>query len=356
MAGGDAEADDRTEAPTPRRLEKAREEGRVALSKEAGSFASLAGAAIGLALASGQGARELSAGMAALLGAVHDVDPATADHGLLRDLALSGLRVVLTVAAPAALLGAAAVLLQTRLLVSARTLRPDFSRINPLAGARRLVGVQNLAEFAKAVAKLALLGIVVWHVLGGGIDRLADAALRTPAAILDAAKQDVARVLLALLVALCALATLDVVWQRFQLHRQLRMSRDELRQESKDTDGNPVVKGRLKQLREQRARKRMISAVKTAHVVVTNPTHYAVALRYDRARQGAPRVVAKGADAMAARIRDAAREARVPLVANPPLARALHRLELDTEIPPEHYQAVAEVIAYIWRLKGRTAA
>ena len=149
------------------------------------------------------------------------------------------------------------------------------------------------------------------------------------------------------------IVALDLFWVRLRHARALRMSREDIRQEQRETDGDPRVKGRLKQIRLQRGRKRMLAAVPKATVVLTNPTHYAVALVYDRARNAAPRVVAKGVDEMAARIRALAQESKVPLVANPPLARALYRVELDTEIPAEHYQAVAEIIAYVWRLRQR---
>ena len=140
---------------------------------------------------------------------------------------------------------------------------------------------------------------------------------------------------------------------RWRFAQRLRMSREDLRQEAKEADGDPAIKARLRQLRHARARRRMLAAVPTATVVVTNPTHYAVALAYERGGQGAPRVVAKGMDEVAARIRAVAAEHGVPLVANPPLARALHPVELDAEVPAEHFKAVAEMIAYVWRLRGR---
>jgi flagellar biosynthetic protein FlhB len=147
-----------------------------------------------------------------------------------------------------------------------------------------------------------------------------------------------------------ALAGLDLLWARLRHARAMRMSKYDIRQEMKETDGNPAVKQRLRQLRRARARKRMMAAVPKAAVVVTNPTHYAVALAYERGTNAAPRVVAKGMDEVAARIRAVARDNRVPLVPNPPLARALYTVELDAEIPAEHFQAVAEIIAYVWRL------
>ncbi len=159
-----------------------------------------------------------------------------------------------------------------------------------------------------------------------------------------------------LLAGQAAIAALDVVLGRLKHARGLRMSRQDMQDEQRESDGNPQVKARIKQLRRQRARRRVMAAVPKATVVITNPTHYAVALAYDKAGGGAPRVVAKGMDEVAARIREVAAEHRVPLVANPPLARALYPLVVDAEIPTEHFKAVAEIIAYVWRLRGRFEA
>jgi flagellar biosynthesis protein FlhB len=146
-----------------------------------------------------------------------------------------------------------------------------------------------------------------------------------------------------------------VLLVRWRHLRQLRMSREDLREEMRESEGDPQVKARLRRIRESRARQRMMAAIPNAAVVITNPTHFAVALAYQQGEAAAPRLVAKGADEMAARIRAAAEEHGVPIVANPPLARALFRLEVETEIPPEHWQAVAEIISYVWRLQGRVA-
>ena len=143
----------------------------------------------------------------------------------------------------------------------------------------------------------------------------------------------------------------DFGWERFRHLRRMRMSREDLKEEHKESEGDPHLKARQRQLRQQASRRRMMAAVPRATVVVTNPTHYAVALAYEK-DSGAPRVVAKGMDSMAGRIREAAREAGVPLVPNPPLARALYKLELGREIPPDHYAAVAEIIAFVWRRRG----
>ena len=165
----------------------------------------------------------------------------------------------------------------------------------------------------------------------------------------------VVQLALTLFGAQAVIAGADTIWVRYRHAQQLRMSKEEVRQDAKEVDGNPQIKQKLRQIRMARSRKRMLAAVPQATVVVTNPTHYAIALAYDRSKGGAPRVVAKGVDEVAARIREVAQDSRVPLVANPPLARALYSVEVDAEIPAEHFKVVAEVIAYVWRLRGHGA-
>jgi flagellar biosynthetic protein FlhB len=164
---------------------------------------------------------------------------------------------------------------------------------------------------------------------------------------------DTFRLLLALLAALGAIAVLDVAWTRYRHTQRLRMSRQDIREEMKQSEGDPEIRARLRRIRAERSRSRMLAAVPKSTVVITNPTHYAVALAYDRDSSAAPKVVAKGVDHLAAKIRESAEKHRIPIIANPPLARALYTVELDREIPEEHYQAVAEIIAYVWRLKGQ---
>jgi flagellar biosynthetic protein FlhB len=177
--------------------------------------------------------------------------------------------------------------------------------------------------------------------------------LWTPATLAGHALHEILQVMFFMLAAQAVITTLDMLWTRFKHARDLRMTRHDLRDEQREFDGDPQVKGRLKRLRAQRSRTRMMAAVPKATVVLTNPTHYAVALAYDRTAGGAPRVVAKGVDEVAARIRALATLSRVPVIANPPLARALYQVDLDNEIPAEHYRTVAEIIAYVWRLRTR---
>lgn len=252
--------------------------------------------------------------------------------------------------------GSLAVLVQSGFLLHPGALQPDLARLDPRRGLGRLFGPDNLIEGLKALAKLAVLAGCLWTVGRAAWADTRVALLFQP----DTLGRHVGRALAALLMLVAAcqvgIALLDMAWTRWRFAARMRMSREEVKQEQKEAEGDPRVKARLRQLRQARARRRMLAAVPKATVVITNPTHYAVALAYDRTQASAPRVVAKGMDEVAARIRDTARRAGVPLVANPPLARALHEVPLDREVPAEHFRAVAEIVAYVWRLKGLAPA
>ena len=351
MAGDSPDAEDRTEAATPRRLQRAREEGQVPLSREVSGFAVLAAAALVLALVAPGAAHGLAVQLAGLLEHAHEAEPLAA----MRAVSIAGLLAAAPFALAAMLAGSAAVLLQTGFLVHLPALQPDLSRLSPLAGLKRVFGPSTALETGKAVLKALAAGAALYGVLAGAWPDLRLAAYWTAPALLDHSMALLGRMLLAVLGVQGALALLDVVRVRFKHASDLRMSREDLRQETRESEGDPHVKGRLRQIRLQRARRRMMAAVPKATVIVTNPTHYAIALAYSRGIGGAPRVVAKGVDTIAARIRAVAEENKVPLVANPPLARALYRVELDAEIPADHFQAVAEIIAYVWRLRSRAA-
>ena len=346
----DTEAEDRTEAATPRRLERAREEGNVPLSKEAVGFASLGGATLAAAIALPPLGGELLAMLRGMLSGAHALDPFLALHEVLR----AGLLAALPVAAGALLAAAGATLLQTGFLMRVEALMPDPSRINPMAALKRLLSIDSLVELGRTLIKLALLGTALWRAVD--LAALQQALHRPAGGLLAEVGRHALRLMAAALIVYALLGTADMVWVRLRHARKLRMSREDMRQESRENDGDPMVKARQRQIRMQRARRRMLQAVPKASVVITNPTHYAVALAYEAGTSAAPRVVAKGMDSLALRIREVAAQHGVPIVENPPLARALHRLEPDTEVPPEHWQAVAEVISYVYRLQGRQVA
>jgi flagellar biosynthetic protein FlhB len=341
-----AEAEDRTEAATPRRIEKARDEGQVAASREIVSLA---------ALTAGILTAWILFDLSAMTGFFARALAVTRYEGAATWAALG--RAILTSVLPVAVASAVAAVLvavlQSGFLFRVAAVTPDLSRISPLAGIKRTFSLQTLVQLLKSLVKIGVFGGCVWLGVSRVLPDLPQAPLRSTPALLHAILRNVGFLVLLILLAEAAIAGADIYFERFNLSRKLRMSRQEVRDEQKETEGNPQVKGRLRQLARQRARRRMMSAVAKAAVVVTNPTHYAVALAYERGSKAAPRIVAKGADEVAEKIREVARENRVPVVANPPLARALFRLEIDTEIPQEHFKAVAEIIAYVWRMRTK---
>ncbi|HYF09737.1 MAG TPA: EscU/YscU/HrcU family type III secretion system export apparatus switch protein [Acetobacteraceae bacterium] len=353
MAGeeGEAGGEDRTEAPTPRRIEKAREQGQVALSREAMSFAALALGTLGLFLALPPLGGWMLLSLRAVLEASHQADPARAAWQAVA----AGLPAVAVVAGLAGAGAVAAGLLQTRGMVSAAPMAPRLSKLSPIAGLRRLFGVEGLIEFGRSLLKLGIVGAALWWAAAQPDIFLRALQLSPSGLLAEAASLSLAS-MVAALGAFALVAVLDLVLVQLRHRHMLRMSRDELRQELKETEGDPQFRARRRQIRESRARRRMLAEVPKASVVITNPTHYAVALAYARDSGAAPKVVARGVDSLAARIREVAMQHRVPVVANPPLARALYPIEPGTEIPPQHYQAVAEIIAYVWRLGRRGAS
>ncbi|HEX4171778.1 MAG TPA: flagellar type III secretion system protein FlhB [Acetobacteraceae bacterium] len=345
-----ADQEDRSEAATPRRLQKAREQGQVPVSRELTTFAGLAAVGLLMVMTGPQAVHGLALRLSIFLARAHDLRPGLPVARLVGEAwALTAAPFVLAALAA----GVAAVLLQTRFLLSTQGLRPNFSRISPRAGLGRILSPESAIEAGKSLAKVVVLGVVLWRVLLGDLPGLLSAPFGEPAQILDRAAGPVLHILFVVLAAQAGIAALDYFWVALRHSRNMRMSRHDIQEEQKETEGDPRLRARLRQIRTLRARKRMLAAVQKATVVVTNPTHYAVALAYDRAKHAAPRVVAKGVDFLAARIREEAEANRVPVVANPPLARALYRVEVDANIPAEHYQAVAEIIAYVWRLARR---
>ena len=341
-------AEDRTEAATQRHLEDAREEGDIPLSRELPILAALcAGLAAVAAQAPGDPVSLTAWLSRALAGAGAGGLPGAA-------AALHGVSLVVLPVGGATLLAVTGTFLwQTRFLLRVAALQPDLTRLSPLKGAKRLFGIETLGTAAKAIAKLLILAGAFGFAMMRVIPTLPAAPFWQPGQLYRQLTRASLSLVLLLLGAQAAIAAADLLLVRWRYARRQRMSRHEVKEEQRKTDGNPHIRQKLRQIARSRARRRMMAAVPRATVVVTNPTHYAVALAYERGARGAPRLVAKGADEIASRIRDLARAHRIPLVANPPLARALYRVDIDTEIPAEHFKAVAEIIAYVWRLRSR---
>jgi flagellar biosynthetic protein FlhB len=350
------EQDDRTEEPTQRRLDEAIKRGDVAKSTEINTLFVLGGFTLAVMIASGSIGRGLALDLRGFLMNAHLV-PADA-AGLLAVGKHAVWAVLAAVALPLAFIGfggLAGGAIQHRPLWTAQPLKPQFSRLSPLAGAKRLFGREAMVQFVKGLLKIIIVGAVASTVLWDERDRL-DGLIRMETVGLLPATLTLALKLLGGVLAIYAfLAVGDAVYQRFSWMKRQRMSKRELKEEYKDSDGNPEIKARLRQIRLARLKKRMMTAVPTATVVITNPTHYAVALKYERG-MAAPICVAKGVDSLAMRIRAVATEHKVPIIENPPLARALHAtVSIDDEIPVEHYKVVAEVIGYVLRLRRRAS-
>jgi flagellar biosynthetic protein FlhB len=349
-------AENRTEDPTPRRRQKAREEGRIAKSPElAAAVLLLTGTTL---LASTGGSRigdELVRLFRTGPGWLTTADPSAASAVTLIRLVVGRAFVaMLPFAVGLALVAIAIGLVQTRGNVSSKPARPDLSRINPLSGLKRIFGADAAFNLLKSSLKLAILGTVTYLVLRRAwphFIELGDARTSDIAAALSGATT---RLALTVGIAFLALGALDFGVQFFKLEKSLKMSRQEVVQEHREQEGDPHIKARIRQIARQRARQRMLTAVAKADVVVTNPTHIAIALKYDAAVSPAPIVVAMGERKLAERIKLLAKQANVPLVENKPLARALlATCTVGAPIPPAMYVAVAEILAFVYRMRGR---
>jgi flagellar biosynthetic protein FlhB len=344
---------ERTEDPTPRRLQQAIERGDVVKSTEVSTWFMLGGATLAVMIFSGPTAIDLQGTMQGLL--AHSWQIPTDGPALLH--LARGLFETLLVALgfPVLLLLVAAfagTVIQHSVVFSFEPITPSLSRISPVAGFKRLFSMMALANFAKGLVKLGLFGAVVGALLWPQRRRLGALIDVDPAVILPIARALCVKLLGTVVAILAVVAASDYLFQYRQWFNRHKMSVREMKEEFRQTDGDPAIKGKLRQMRAQRARKRMMANVPKAAVVITNPTHFAVALQYERG-MNAPICVAKGADLIALKIREIAEANNVPIMENPPLARALHAtVEIDQEIPQEHYRAVAEIIGYLMRLRG----
>jgi flagellar biosynthesis protein FlhB len=350
------EQDDRTEEPTQKKLDDAIKRGDVAKSVEVNTLFVLGGFALCLMLLSSHVTRALTLDLRGFLMNAHQVPSdaaglmAVGEKALWLTLISAGLPIL--VVAAAALAGGA---LQHRPLWTFEPLTPKLNRISPLNGFKRVFGKEAFVQFGKGLAKIGIVGAVASTVLWGEMDRLEGLVRQDPAGLLPVLLVLAMKLMGGVLAIYAFLAIGDAVYQRMTWYKRQRMSKQELKEEYKNSEGNPEVKAKLKQIRASRVKRRMMAAVPTATVIVTNPTHYAVALKYEQG-MAAPLCVAKGVDAIALKIRSVAAEHGVAVVENPPLARALHAtVDIDEEIPVEHYKAVAEVIGAILRLRRRPA-
>ena len=271
-------------------------------------------------------------------------------QSVLTDLLIAALLTAGPVFALLMFIGVAVNVAQSGFIFTAEPLKLELNRISPISGLKRLFSLKSIVELLKGVFKMALVGGVVWLVLVPEMERLESLLRMDVADLLSVVLVLITRLMIAVLALLAVVALIDFLYQRYEFMKQMRMTLQEVKDEFKQSEGDPQVRARLRQIRTERARQRMMQAVPTADVVVTNPTHFAVAMKYDESTMAAPLVVAKGADELALRIRELAGEHKVPLVENPPLARALFdTVDIDQEVPPQHYTALAEVIGDVMR-------
>lgn len=344
---------ERTEAPSQRRLEQAREEGQVARSREVNTFALLAAAGLGLWI-SADGLRNAFSGLVRNGLAVPRA-AIEAPSAMLERLSAISIDALIAIAPLLALLFVIALIAPITVsgwLVSSKALVPDFARLSPLRGLGNMFSLHGLGELGKAIAKVVLIGgVAAWATLGQTQATMGLAQEPLPAAIVHGAGI-LGVCFLAVVASLALIAAIDVPFQIWHYRSKLKMSREDLRREAKEQEGDPQVKAAVRSQQREMARKRMMAAVPHADVVVVNPTRYAVALRYDDRKMRAPRVVAKGMHLIAQNIRDLAEEHKVPVLQSPALARALYRhADIGDEVPAALYAAVAEVLAWVFQLR-----
>jgi flagellar biosynthetic protein FlhB len=348
MAEDDTE---RSEDPTQKRLDEALERGDVVKSQEVNTWFIISAAALILMSFSGSMGTGLSATMRGLVANSYAIR--VDGPGFINVVSKIGLEMIGAIGMPLLVLfiaAAAGNLIQHRLVWSTEALSPKFSKVSLVAGLGRLFSKQGLANFVKGLIKIGLIGGIMSALLWPQRDRLEGLVTVDVAAILPIVQSLSLDMLGAVVAVLALIAVADYLFQYRQWYERQKMSLHDIKQEYKQSEGDPLVKGKIRQLRMARAKKRMMAAVPTASVVITNPTHFAIALQYERG-MNAPICVAKGVDAMARKIREVAEKHGIPIVENPPLARALHAtIEIDQEVPAEHYKAVAEVIGYVMKL------
>ncbi len=355
MAEG-ADPESKTEEATPRKLEDARKKGDVAKSMDVGSTASLLGAAAVVLGGGGFFATSMAEQLLPFIAAPH-----TMLGGLETGAGVEiGAQAIWTVApflgavALATIIGGAGGnLAQSGLMFTPDKLKPQWERVSPMAGFKRIFGPDGLFQFGKTFLKLIAVGVICWFVLKPHTREFENLVAMSPASILPFSRDLAIALMSAAIIFLGFTAGADFVWQKMRFAKRMRMTKEEVKEDYKQSEGDPHIKAKLKQIRAQRSRQRMMQNVPKATVIVTNPTHYSVALRYEK-DDPAPVCVAKGVDALALKIREVAREHSVPIVENVPLARALYAtVEIDEVIPREHFEAAAKVIGFVMQSRKK---
>ena len=353
----DTDPDSKTEDATPRKLEEARKKGDVAKSADVGQALSLMGAVSVIVFGGGYFATQMAEDLLPFIAAPHAMIGGL-EAGAGVEIGMKALWAV------APFMGA--VMLATiiggvggnvgqigGLLFTPDKLAPKWDKVSPMAGFKRIYGPDGLMHFGQTLVKLIAVGIICWNVLAPHMGQFQSMAAMSPMAILPLARDLMIALMASTLVFLGFTAGGDFIWQKIRFAKRMKMTKEEVKEDYKQSEGDPHVKAKLKQIRMQKSRQRMMANVPKATVIVTNPTHYSVALRYE-AGDAAPVCVAKGVDALALRIREVAKDHKVPIVENIPLARALYAaVEIDEIIPREHFEAAAKVIGFVMQKRKR---
>lgn len=344
----------KTEDASPRKLEEARKKGDVVKTPEIASLFSLAAAWAVIAIAGGWLARNLAGQLRPFVEHPDTIDlHGASGQAVLNQAVSAAAPPLLCVLLAASAAGIAGNVIQQGFLWTTEKLKPDPSKLSIGKGFQRMFGVDGLMQFLKSLLKIATVGLVCWWVLKPRFNDLSNLSAVDPVSILPIAGDMIKALFLAVLAFMAVTGGADWLWQRYRFLEKMKMTKEELKEEHKTTEGDPHVKAKLRQKRMEAGKRRMMQAVPKATVVIMNPTHYAVALLYDTSKSSAPTCVAKGLDAVALKIRAVAEEAGVPVIEDPPLARALYAaMDIDEMIPQAHYAAVAKVIGFILSRKN----
>ncbi len=353
-----ADDQERTEEATPKRREEAREKGQVVRSQEIGSAALVLGGLLALTLMGETLVRRSVGTLVQSWGSIGSSPLTDAGvHALAVDAVQVGLQLFLPIVGLMAAIGILASIVQHGGLWATSLIVPDLSRISPIAGFKRIFSLRSLVMFFKTLIKFVLITWVTYYVILGQMPMVVTSMQVDPRQALQVSGAVLSKLMLWTGVVIAFLGVVDYLFERWEYERSIRMSRQEMRDEVKQTEGDPLLRARIRTIQREMARKRMMSEVPKADVIVTNPTELAVAILYVPGEMGAPRVIAKGAGFLAAKIREVAREHQIPLVENKPVARALYRsVKIGRHIPSTLYRAVAEILAYVYRLKAKQAA
>ena len=353
--GGGGGGEDKTETATPRKRSEARKRGQIAKSTEMSSIVVLLGLLLALHSLLGGAGHIIQGHLHTVLS---HLDEAQMSPAIALQVGRTAIGVAVRMLAPllmtAMALGIVVNMAQTGPLLAWEGMKPNFNKINPLAGFKRFVSPRSLVELVKSIYKIGLIGYITYVTLRGNYPQLLLLTRMDMSAAISVVAEVAYQMMVRIAITMLVLAALDYIYQRYAREKSLKRTKHEVKMEYKQQEGSPMVKQRVRARMRQLAKKRMMTDVPTADVIVTNPTHFAVALKYDGLRMAAPIVVAKGQDLMALKIRELAIEHDIPIIENPPLARALYKqTPIGHEIPGDLFEAVAEVMAFVYQINDR---